>query len=157
MSARPRCPVPRVSSGQPCGRDVEAGRADCGQHGDVDASRICEGLAGVGRAQSPCRSWPVNGTRFCRAHADQAPRAPALARVTEAAPPPVLQGAPPPALAARLAELVHDEAALRAALGFLEEQQRRPDGRGSRMIWHLDRAGHVRAVEITASVYQATS
>jgi hypothetical protein len=66
---------------------------------------------------------------------------------------------PPVALAQRLAELVHDEAALRAAIAFLEQQQRPREPRrgGSRMLWHLDPAGRVRAIEINVGVYQASS
>lgn len=59
-------------------------------------------------------------------------------------------------IARRLADLVDDDEALASAVAFLESCHARRSGSGSRMVWHLDRAGRVRAVEINAGIYQAS-
>jgi len=58
------------------------------------------------------------------------------------------------ALALRLADLVADDEVLRSTVEFLESRRASPGGSGGRVVWHLDRAGRIRAVEITAGIYQ---
>lgn len=59
-------------------------------------------------------------------------------------------------LADRLAELVDDDDVLQASVRFLESQ-RSGGSAGSRLVWHLDLAGRVRAVKIHAGIYRKRS